>query len=62
MKISKEVTQKARNRYMTQPSYSISGISSMESIAYYRNICSSLFLAVVFIMPREKKQPRYPPT
>ena len=59
LKVCMEITQKAKNRYTISPSYRITGIFPMDSISYYRDICSSMFIAMVLTKARKAKQPRY---
>lgn len=58
LKVCMEITQKARNRYTIRPGYRITGIFPMDSISYYRDICTSMFIAMVLTIARKSKQPR----
>lgn len=43
------------------PATPFMGIQPKDALSYHRDICSAMFLAVIFIIARNMKQPQCPP-
>lgn len=56
-KITVAVPQKLKKKSTVGPPIPLFGIYPEDSITYYRDPCSSMFIAPVFTIGRKQKQP-----
>ena len=60
--ISMVVSQKTEINLPQNPAITLFGIHPKDAQSYYKSICSTMFIAALFIMYRMWKQPRCPST
>ena len=60
LEINMVVSQEDENHLPQDPAMPLLGIYTKDVSSYYRDTCSTMFIAALFIIARNWKQPRYP--